>query len=607
MARLPKGLTRRFAHCPLPRAPVFFPWRLSRWARWRPAFSALVFFTLFCSVPVFPAPPLSAQPRAFAVAVMPFENRREREGGEDWLGHFLRDRIVTAFLHRPRVAVMEAGTAGYWRRRLGLSGLAAPTRKQLDAMGVDAIVVGTTQRVMRLTEVRLGVWFPGAAPATLLLLTFRFQPAREDPGELLSRVFAALQKTLAFKQPLDRRDITGHIPQKWDDVRAVYSLLSQPRNKVTGKDTGKSTRKTAGKDTGKDTLTSRPERIAKLTRLAQTPGLRGRVGEALARLYLEQALLFHPKGTLRRTLLLKARGFIHAAYRRDPDHSGRQALKGEIHFFLNENFQAHSDVSMARFKNPLNALAFAVLALNAGLSTGASNQYMGRALEIAPNLDPSRRGPADPAFQGGIFDPLIAKWRKLKASKGLIAPSGYRNLVTEAIAYFENEQWEEAQDKFMEAAGKEQEDYLPFLYLGRILIRTGRHADAIPTLRRLAQDNPQEAEIHHFLGLAQEKNGEFDAARKAYRTALVENEKDYESLYRLAKIDMAEKKWETAQNTLRKLMRLDPEKARTWATLGTVRIELKDTPGARSAFARALELEADNAEAKRGLESLKGR
>ena len=70
---------------------------------------------------------------------------------------------------------------------------------------------------------------------------------------------------------------------------------------------------------------------------------------------------------------------------------------------------------------------------------------------------------------------------------------------------------------------------------------------------------------------------------------------------------MAEKKRGTAQNTLRKLMRLDPEKARTWATLGTVRIELKDTPGARSAFARALELEADNAEAKRGLESLKGR
>ncbi|MEE8435989.1 MAG: tetratricopeptide repeat protein [bacterium] len=560
-----------------------------------PVLTALVFSGLFLPASFSSAPLLSAQPRAFSVAVMPFEDRRDRDGGEDWLGHFLRDRIVTAFLHRPRVAVMEDATAGYWRRRLGLSGLAAPTREQLDTMGVDAIVVGTTQRVMRLTEVRLGVWFPGGAPETLLLLTFRFQPAREAPGAVLWRVFVALQKTLAFKIPLQRKDDTGHIPRKWDDVRRVYSLLSRS----AGKDTGK--------DTAKNGAASRPERIAKLTPLAQSPGLQGRVGKALARLYLEQAMLFHPKGKMRRNLLLKARGFAHSAFRRDPDHSGRQALKGEIHFFLNENFQANNEASMARFKNPLNALAFAVLALNAGLSTGASNQYMGRALEIAPNLDPGRRGPGDPVFQGGILDPLIVKWQKLKAGRGLIVPSGYRNLLTEGKAYFENGQWEEAQEKFMEAAEEEQENYVPLLYLERILIRTGRHADAVPTLRRLAQDNPQEAEIHHFLGVALEKNGEFDAARKAYQTALGENEKDHESLYRLAKIDMAEKKWQAALNTLRKLMRLDPEKARTWVTLGTVRIQLQDPLGARSAFERALELEPGNAKAKRGLEGLKGR
>ena len=79
---------------------------------------------------------------------------------------------------------------------------------------------------------------------------------------------------------------------------------------------------------------------------------------------------------------------------------------------------------MARFKNPLNALAFAVLALNAGLSTGASNQYMGRALEIAPNLDPSRRGPADPAFQGGIFVRVEGEDDDPGASQGRTLPPG---------------------------------------------------------------------------------------------------------------------------------------------------------------------------------------
>ena len=593
MARPPKGLTRRFAGSPLPWARGFFGWRLPGLILSPlifPVFFSVFFSAFFFAFFLFP-PPLSAQSREFSVAVMPFENRRDRDGGEDWLGHFLRDRIVTAFLHRPRVAVMEPATAGYWRRRLGLSGLAAPTRGQLDTMGVDAIVVGTTQRVMRLTEIRLGVWFPDAAPATPRLLTFRFQPASEGPAPVLSRMLVALRETLALKSPLWRKEDTGQIPRGWDDVRRVYSLLSRPQRK----------------NTAKGGLAGRKERIAKLTPLANSPGLQGRVGEALARLYLEQALLFHPKGTARRTLLLKARGYARSAFRRDPDHSGRQALKGEIHFFLNENFQAKNDASMARSKNPLNALAFAVLALNAGLSTGASNEYMGRALEIAPNLDPGRRGDGDPAFQGGILDPLIAKWRKLKASKGFIAPTGYRNLITEGKAYFENEQWEEAQDKFMEAAGKEPEDYVPLLYLARILIRTGRHAEAAPTLWSLAQDNPQEAEIHHFLGVALEKSGEFDGARKAYRKALGENEKYHESLYRLAKIHMAEKKWRDALTTLRNLMRIDPDQARTWVTLGSVRIELQDPQGAKSAFARALELEPGNTEAKRGLEGLKGR
>jgi len=562
-----------------------------------PAFLPAFFFCVL-SLPALTVstPSLSAQPRAFAMAVMPFENRRDRAGGEDWLGHFLRERIVTAFLHRPRVAVMEAGTAGYWRRRLRLSGLSVPTRKQLETMGVDAIVVGTTQHVLELSEVRLGVWFPGETPDALGLLTFRFQPAKEPPAALLSRMFAALQKSLAFKTPLNREADKNRNPEKWDDVRRLYTLLSRPARKNTGKGTEKSAET--------DALTLRPKRIAKLIPLAKLPGLQGRVSEALARLFLEQALLFHPKGTVRSTLLLKARRFAHLAYGRDPDHSGRQALKGEIHYFLNEDFQAKNEASMARIKNPLNALAFAVLALNAGLSTGASNQLMSQALKIAPNLDPEQRGAGDPVFQGGVFEPLILQWRKLKASKGLIAPTGYRNLVTEGKAHFENEQWEQAEQIFMEAAEDEDEDFLPMLYLARILIQTGKHADAIPTLRRLAQDNPQEAEIYHFLGVALEKTGEFEAAREAYRKALTEDENHQQSLYRIAVIHMTEKKWRAALNTLRNLMRLDPKNARTWVSMGTVRIQLEDPQGAKSAFARALEIDPDNAAAKRGLEKL---
>ena len=69
---------------------------------------------------------------------------------------------------------------------------------------------------------------------------------------------------------------------------------------------------------------------------------------------------------------------------------------------------------------------------------------------------------------------------------------------------------------------------------------------------------------------------------------------------------MTEKNWQAALNSLRNLLRLDPKNARTWVSMGTVRIQLKDPQGAKHAFARALEIDPDNGAAKRGLEKLKG-
>ncbi len=246
-----------------------------------------------------------------------------------------------------------------------------------------------------------------------------------------------------------------------------------------------------------------------------------------------------------------------------------------------------------------------VLALNAGLSTGESNEHMARALAIAPFLLPANRKQGDRPYQGGVLDPYLTRWQRLKANRGFAKPGDYRNLIREGRALFRNRQWEQAEEKFAEAARKEQDDLTPWLYLARIRIRTGRPGQAIPRLRQLSRENPAQAEIHHYLGVALEDVGEFDAARKAFRLALRESPGFEDSLLHLSGIEIAEERWEPALIALRKLLNRNPEHAQAWAYLGTVRSRQNDRKGALDAFARALELDPENRDARRGMARLR--
>ena len=555
------------------------PWPAARWG----AFLVLIALGLFLAEQAPAAQPgIPVQPgnTSRALAILPVEDLRSPEAREEWLGLFLRERMTAAFQGDPRVWVVSGEVTRHWRSRFSLRAMDVPARERLDHLGPHTVIVGTTQQVLGLAQIRLQVHERENAPEVIRTLSLQFHLRRDGPEKALRGLYVEMGAVF----PRHRLRRGKPLAESWDSVRGLYTLLA---------------RGPVGRGPS-----ARPALSEKLTPFLRHPGLQGRVHEALARLWLEQTLLHHPRGPRRPALLQKARAHARAAFQANPEDTHLQALKGEIHFFLGEYFEAKTEASIARLKNPLNELAYMVLALNAGLSTGESNEHMGRALAIAPFMMPTGRLPDTPPYQGGALDSYLKKWKRLQGSRGLIATSDYRGLMDQGRAHFENQEWEEAQDKFDQAARLEEEDYTPWLYQYRIMILTGRATEAIPELRRLATDNPTQGDILHYLGVALEEGGEFPEAAEAFRGALRETPGAAESRFHLARVQMAEAGWPEALTTLRTLLNDHPRHDGGWAKLGTVQLRMKEREAAQSAFAKALNLNPENQEARRGLARL---
>lgn len=543
---------------------------------------ALLVVALLCAGPT--ARPVRAAPLTppFGVAVVPFADRRHPDGPA-WLGHFLSERIAKALLRARQVAVLPLETAALWQRTLGLRTDAPLTDAQLGRMGVQVVVQGTTQEVLALAELQLhvrtadGELLPGERG------TLRFALADEPPGQVLGRVLGRVEAALLP----DAHLAEPHPPPDWKGVETLYTLLATP---VVPGDRG-----------------VRPGLIARLKPLVDTPGLGGRAHEALASLLMEQALLYLPQGAGQQLMLGEALQHATAAAAGDPTDTHRQALQAELHFFLKRDYEAKTEASIARIHNPLEPLAFVVLGLVAGLSTGEANETLGRALQIDPFLRTAARPAGSAPFQGGLLEDSFRTWEDLRARGGLATHEDYAQLLANAIAHFDRKEWDDAERLFRQAAQREDNDYTPWLYLNRILLELGHPAEAVPGLRRLAQDNPQEADILYFLGVALEDSGEPAAAADAYRKALIERPHDTRSQYRLATAEIAQRHWAEALRALRDVLHEEPENAEAWLKLGTVHMEQQDWPAARDALQRAVELEPGLQEARTRLEQVQKR
>lgn len=517
----------------------------------------------------------------FAVAVLPFQAVRNPPHSA-WLGRFLQERIARALLRTGQVAVLGLDAATQWQRKLGLQADSRLSAAQLDSMGVDALVQGTTQEVLGLVEIDLrirtahGDLLHGKAGHLRIFLR------AEPPGPAVQRVLNTVGHALLPQHTLS----DGPAPRDWDAVQQLYTLLAQP---VVPGDQG-----------------VRPAMVAQLHTLSSDPGLAGRVHEALADLLMEQALLYLPEGAGRDLMLRDATDQASLALQADPTDPHRLALRGELHVFRKQYYEAKSDAAVARLRNPLDGLAYVVLGMVAGLSTGEATVDLKRALEVNPYLRNDQRPEGSTPFQGGILEASFKRWETLRANHGMARPDDYHQLIKKATEAFDAKQWDEAERLFQQASKPDDADFTPWLYLNRILIELGHPAQAVAGLQRLAQDNPDEPDINYWLATAEARSGSPEAARRHYKLALADRPNDVHAQYGLAVTAMRLNRWYEALAALHGVLQAQPDRAEVWKRLGIVEGHMDDWEGAKSAFKRALELDPNNSEIRTRLDEARG-
>lgn len=526
----------------------------------------------------------TAKPRKapYAAAVLPFDDNRN-PGRPDWLGRYLWESVHARLLSAPRSAVLPLETSQMWGRELAGTGQTEPNPAFLKKMGVDVALLGNTQVVLSLGIVHLRLVGPKGSLLPPKALDFRIRLERESPASVLGRIMAALRGGLEIEEG---RGVPP-APGTWPEVEAVYTLLE--RIPVGN---GES---------------ARPRLIARLEPLTGHPTLGGRVRQALALLHLEQAMLHTAKGHKRRAVLRKALGHINAALAADPLGLSHQTLKGEIHYFLGDYFEAKTEASIARIKNPLNALAYVVLGLVSGLSTGEGTENIKRALARDPFLRQSERPPGSPPFQGGLLEPYFIKWEELQARNQRLGQPGYQNLLAKGIEQFDLGNWEAADEALRKATKLEEGDFTPWLYLYRIMVETGAAEEAVPLLRQLAQENPSQADILLQMGIALKVSGEHRPARNVLQRFLREQPDDPEALYHLSAIDAGAGRWKDVLASMRSLVRLQPNRAEFWVGLGVSQEKVGEPKSALKSYSEALRLDPNNKEARINLARLRRR
>jgi tetratricopeptide (TPR) repeat protein len=534
-------------------------------------------------VPAFAQPaPAPANPGAGGpkrVLVFPIENLR-KPGESFWLGDWLQEALAKSLLRTGALAVGDPETATQWRAQFGGGAEGGLPPEAWDRMGADAVVQASVQPVLNLVDVRLRVQSPGGDLLPEQSRMVRFEMTHDTPGNVLGRVLALVRQSLALNEKalLDRPAAATPIPQpeSWQTLETAYTLLAAP---VAAGDPQ-----------------ARPARVKALQPLAEHAALRGRIYEEMARLMLEQAML-NERDAVQQRSLLDALRWVDAALVAEPWDSDRRALKGEIHYFLKQDYQAKTEASIARLKNPANGLAYAVLGLVAGPSTGDGTDQLKRAQRVNPFLWSAARASGQPAFQAGLLETPLQKWSKRAEAAPTRRAAVVQQLaqqmtpaLKDGIALFQAKRWEEAQAKFQQAATEDEYDFRPELYQARILIETGHAPEAVQTLRELIAENPAELDVSLQLGIALAKSGALEDARAPLEAVLQENPRQSQALYYLAQADFADKRWAPAAESLRKVVGIDPRNEAAWFNLGIAQANLQQWRAADESFAQVLAL-----------------
>jgi len=511
-----------------------------------------------------------AVPRLHAGAILPFQSLRRPE--DAWIGDYLADVLRRRLETADTVALVSRDAASQYAARLALDPAAAPAPEQWTRLGLDYLVVGTVQRVLDRVAVKVRMLARSGDLTEPAPLAWTIDLAADTP----ERSAAPLLDAAAAAFKLAAPGVKPEFPRRWDAVQKVYGLGALANRVSDG--------------------AARAALVGELQPFTAEPGLAGRVAELEALLRLEQAMLTL-QGEAQAAELKRALAAARRAVDEDGVDTERRALLGEIDYFMREDYLAKTEASVARLKNPLNGLAWAVLGLVAGPSSGEGTEQLKRARQAEPFLWPAARVPGTPPFQGGILDGTLGSWAALRdqgtRAKGaaLRDERGGSRALLEGIADFEARRWDLADAAFREAASEDEYDYRPLLYRLRILIETGRSQEAVAPLRELQAENPLEVDVQSYLGVALERSGALDEARAQFQRILQDDPRQPVALYHLGLTAIAARAWGDALAPLRTLVGIQPGHEDAWLQLGIALANLRQWAPADEAFRRVLSLD----------------
>lgn len=134
-----------------------------------------------------------------------------------------------------------------------------------------------------------------------------------------------------------------------------------------------------------------------------------------------------------------------------------------------------------------------------------------------------------------------------------------------------------------------------FLHRAMTLRRLGRNAGALQAFAQLAKAFPQAPEAWRGLGEVQAALGQAQAALRSRERAHALAPGDPDVGFEFASGLLQAGRHEEAARRLEPLLQARPDHAQGWVWLARARLKLADVAGARAAFERARELDADDA------------
>ena len=287
---------------------------------------------------------------------------------------------------------------------------------------------------------------------------------------------------------------------------------------------------------------------------------------------------------------------------RQPDLPVVRLVRGRSYLGKGDAGAALKDIQDALRSNPKFALAHFYLArvyVLLGRKEQAQAEYR-EVIRLAPAFALAKRELA--AVRGERQDEQ-SQQEEINRLREVIKtdPKNVAGRESLAHAYFERGQMKEAEAELTQLLTLAPSLAEPNLLMARILFSQNKEEEAVSYLRAALRSNPSHIASNILLGHYLASKGRREQAIRPLENALSVNPNLPEVRRLLANLYAQSGRFPEALALAQQLQRADPKAAGPWVLIGALEVEQKNPRAAIDAFEKSLKIDANSAQAYRGL------